>query len=169
MVKPIYTWVDLQPIISKHYELLSAQHHTLIARGCLTFFCFVLLPFLYGFPCLFAKYVLIVTGSTCTVVPIQKDHCISYYIFAWVISSSGQVLYLHKMCPQARLLYLIKDITALVRPRVQLLPSYEQINHQFTTDQKNKLCFQISELYGHFLEGNFLVIECKYLQFRCHG
>jgi hypothetical protein len=41
MLKAIYTLGDLQAIIAKHCELLSAQHRTWITGGCLTFFCFV--------------------------------------------------------------------------------------------------------------------------------
>ena len=70
-VKAIYTRGDLQSIISKNCELLSAQHHTLISRGCLILFHFVISSL--RIPCLFAQYVLIVTGSTCTGVPIQED------------------------------------------------------------------------------------------------
>lgn len=99
-VKAIYTRGDLQSIISKNCELLSAQHHTLIGRGCLILFRFVISSL--RIPRLFAQYVLIVTGSTCTGVPIQED-CGVYRI---ALPRLLIHLDLHKMCPQARLLYL---------------------------------------------------------------
>lgn len=86
------------------------------------------------------------------------------YSFAQVVNSSGQVLYLHKMCPQARLLYLIQDTIALVRYSVQPLPSCEQIKHQFTTNQRNTF------FYSKFRAlWSLLGIEYKYLQFCGHS
>jgi len=98
-VKAIYTREDLQSIISKNCELLSAQHHTLIGRGCLILFRFVISSL--RIPCLFAQYVLMVTGSTAQVYLFKKIGVYRKTLPRLLIH-----LDLHKMCPQARLLYL---------------------------------------------------------------
>lgn len=53
-----------------HHELLAAQHHSMITRGCSTFFWSIISSL--QTPCMFAQYVHIARGSTCTGVPVQK-------------------------------------------------------------------------------------------------